>query len=340
MLYGLAVSARNAAYESKLVKSTSFNLPVISVGNLSIGGTGKTPMVEWLIEKISPFLTVAVLSRGYSRKTKGYRKVTGRENAKAVGDESLQLKRKYPSVAVAVSESRTLGLASLLMDHPGTQLVLLDDAFQHRSIQPGLNILMTEFRYPYFEDHLMPIGRLREWRSASARADILIVSKCPAELSEKDAYKFKLNASEITTDNIYFTIITYSHCYSMNDYNRVLNTDIYDALLLVNAIGRPEYLSEYFDNKVDKIYNYDFGDHHQYTHKDVQNIINSFRRIPILKKAMVTTEKDIVKLMEYRLEFENNNIEIFIQQVGQQFLFEQEDEFEKRIKEFLLNFKR
>ena len=340
MFYGLVISFRNAAYESNLVKSTSFSLPVISVGNLSVGGTGKTPMTEWFIEKLSPFLKVSVLSRGYSRKTKGYKKVTGRESAIEAGDESLQIKRKYPSVGVSVSESRTLGLASLLMDYPATQVVLLDDAFQHRSIKPGLNLLLTEYRHPYFEDYLMPMGRLREWRSASARADILVISKCPCDLGEDDAHTFKSRIGEIAMENIFFSKINYRHCYSMYNYNRQLNGANYDALLLVNAIGRPEYLSEYFEDQVEKIYTYEFGDHHQYVPKDIENIINSFQRIPMTRKALVTTEKDIVKLMAYRSEFEKSKIEIFIQQVGHQFLFNEEEKFEKRIKDFLLNFKR
>jgi len=315
-------------------------LPVISVGNLSIGGTGKTPMIEWLIERFAKHLDLAILSRGYKRKTKGYRKVNGNEKASEVGDESLQLKRKYPFAAVAVSESRTLGLSSLLMDYPSTQVVLLDDAFQHRSIRPGLNILLTEYKNPFFHDYIMPVGTLREWRSASSRANIVIVTKCPESISEEEVKNFKAELNTFSNEDIFFSTITYRRCYSFLDYQRVLNLQDKDALLIVTALASPAYLSEYLENKVRKIYSYEFSDHYHYTERDVENIINSYNRIPYERKALVTTEKDIVKLLDHRSLIEEEGIEIFIQRIGVNILFGQSTLLEARIKDFLLNFRR
>jgi tetraacyldisaccharide 4'-kinase len=340
LIYGLAISVRNALYESKLLKSTSFNIPVISIGNLNVGGTGKTPTVEWLLEKLGTYLNVAVLSRGYGRNSKGYRKVIGNESAKVAGDESLQIKRKYPFVAVAVSESRTIGLTSLLTDYPETQVVLLDDAFQHRSILPGLSFLLTEYSNPYYQDQILPAGTLREWRSAASRGDYLIVTKCPENLTLDLAELMKEKFDAFPPERIFFQSIKYPLCYSMHDYQKQLYYNDYDAILVVTAIATPEYLQNYVDERVENIYTYDFSDHHYYTSSDLENVINSYNRIPFERKAVVTTEKDIVKLLDHRNKLDSSGMEIFIQRMSTQILFNQEILLEKIIKEFLLNFRR
>ena len=340
LVYGLVISLRNALYESSLLRATSFDLPVISVGNIKIGGTGKTPMVEWLVQVLAPYLDVAVLSRGFSRKTKGYRFVNSGDNSRTVGDEALQIKRKFPSVSVAVSESRTLGLSSLLMDRPSTQVVLLDDAFQHRSIKPGLNIVLTEYFNPYFEDYLVPMGKLREWRSAISRGNFLLVSKCSDHLQLTEAEEFKSKVSEISGENIYFSAMDYGPCYSMSDAHIQYRADLSGAVQIVSGIAEPSYLKDHFKDKVDKVYAYDFPDHHQYNERDVRNIINSFQRIPYEHKALITTEKDIVKLINYRRIFETEGVKVFVQRVGVEILLNQQVELETRIRDFLMNFAR
>ena len=186
LLYGLGIALRNIFYRFGLLKSVEFSVPVISVGNLSVGGTGKTPHIEYLVWSLKPFLQIATLSRGYGRKTKGYREVRFYDKARDVGDEPLQFKRRFRDLIVAVSESRTFGIIQLLNEYPQLQTILLDDAFQHRSVDPGLNILLTEYDKPYTRDFMMPSGRLREFKSAANRADIIIVTKCPKEFSEDD----------------------------------------------------------------------------------------------------------------------------------------------------------
>lgn len=338
MIYGLIVSLRNALYDSSLLRSTSFDLPVISVGNIKVGGTGKTPTVEWLIQMLAPYLNVAVLSRGFSRKTNGYHFVDVTDNTYTVGDEALQIKRKFPSIAVAVCESRTLGVSSLLMDRPRTEVVLLDDAFQHRSIAPSLSIVMTEYYNPYYKDYLMPMGKLREWRSAIQRANYLIVSKCPTDLTISEANSFKKSVEEIKNENIYFAHISYGPCYSMFDYHRQLHLDSETAVQIISGIAEPEYLKDYYRDRAARVYSYDFPDHHPYESSDVVNIISSFSRIPYEKKALITTEKDVVKLINHIELFKKENIELFIQRIGIHILFGQQQEIERKIKGLLLNF--
>lgn len=338
MIYGLLVSLRNALYDSNILRSTSFDLPVISVGNIKVGGTGKTPTVEWLIQMLAPYLKVAVLSRGFSRKTTGYHLVKSTDNTYVVGDEALQIKRKFPSISVAVCESRTLGVSSLIMDQPDTQVILLDDAFQHRSIAPSLNIVLTEYHNPYFKDFLMPMGKLREWRSAVQRADYLIVSKCPTDLTLEEATLFKKKIGDVKPENIFFSRIDYGPCYSMLGYHRQLQLDEDMAVQIISGIAEPEYLKDRFRGKVAKVYSYDFPDHHPYESSDIQNIISSFKRIPYKKKALITTEKDVVKLVNHIDLFKSAEVEVLIQRIGIKILFDEQTVIETRIKDFLLNF--
>jgi len=182
-LYGLGVSIRNGLYSVGLLRGVTFGLPVISVGNLSVGGTGKTPHTEYLIRLLREYIKIAVLSRGYGRKSSGYLEVSPQYEATITGDEPLQYKRKFPDTRVAVAESRSLAIPLVLRSYPDTQLVILDDGFQHREVTPGLNLLLTEYNHLYTDDFLLPVGRLREWRQAAIRADMIIVTKCPPNLS-------------------------------------------------------------------------------------------------------------------------------------------------------------
>ena len=338
LVYGFLISLRNALYDSGFLRSTSFDLPVISVGNLKVGGTGKTPTVEWLIIMLAPYVDVAVLSRGFSRKSKGYRLVNASDIALEVGDEALQIKRKFPSISVAVSESRTLGISSLLMKRPSIQVVLLDDAFQHRSIDPSLSIVLTEYYNPYYHDYIIPMGKLREWRSAIDRADYLIVSKCPKNLTREQAESFKTKVKGVPSEKIYFAHIDYGPCYSIEGMHRQLQTHDQMAVQVISGIAEPEYLKDHFRVRVDRVYSYDFPDHHPYQESDVKNIISSFSRIPYQEKALVTTEKDIVKLIQYIDIFKAANIELYVQRIGVKILFDQQQKIEEELKKFLLDF--
>ena len=228
LLYGIGVSLRNFFYKNGILKGVEFDLPLISVGNLSIGGAGKTPHIEYLIRLLKDYLNVATISRGYKRKTKGFLIVKPNYNANAVGDEPLQFARKFQDVLVTVSESRTFAVPQILMEQPDNQVILLDDAFQHLSIKPGLNILLTEFSYPFTKDYLLPSGRLREWRSAYRRANIIIVSKCPSQITEAEKNALIEDIEPLARQRVYFSYYEYDQPYFIlkPDYRFRLSPDI------------------------------------------------------------------------------------------------------------------
>ena len=195
LLYGLVMWTRNRLYDNKVLNAVEFDLPVIAVGNLSVGGTGKTPHVEYLIRLLKDRFHIATLSRGYNRRTKGYLLADENSTASQLGDEPMQFHQKYPDISVCVGEERMLAIPQLLMERPDTQTILLDDAFQHRSVKPGMNIMITDYSRRFTKDHVVPFGRLREGRKGYERANCIIVSKCPPHLSEteKNAIRQEIN---------------------------------------------------------------------------------------------------------------------------------------------------
>ena len=206
ILFGIGVAFKNILYRVGLLKGLRFSIPVINLGNLTVGGAGKTPHTEYLIRLLKEYITVSTLSRGYGRSTKGYLHVHAGNTADQVGDEPLQYKRKFPDITVAVCESRSLGIPKLIQHNPNVQSILLDDAYQHRSVEPALNILLTEHDHRFTHDFLLPVGRLREWRSAYKRADRIIVTKCPHDLSLKLWFNTRINCLLVLVFNISCTI--------------------------------------------------------------------------------------------------------------------------------------
>ncbi|MBP6825343.1 MAG: tetraacyldisaccharide 4'-kinase, partial [Saprospiraceae bacterium] len=236
LLYGIGIGIRNLFYQAGVLRSVHFDLPVISVGNLSVGGAGKSPHIEYLVRWLDRYIGIAVLSRGYGRKTMGYRQVTVIDNAEQVGDEPLQIKRKFADVPVSVSESRALGVPELVKRYPETQCVLLDDAFQHLAVTPGLNILLTEYSRPFTRDWLLPAGRLREWRHGYRRADIIIVTKCPAELTARQRYELLIEIDPFPRQRVYFSRYRYGALYEIFRPDTLRPLDLDTHVLLVSAI--------------------------------------------------------------------------------------------------------
>lgn len=338
-LYGLGVGLRNQFYSWNLLKGVEFNLPVISVGNLSVGGAGKTPHIEYLVRLLKEYLEVATLSRGYKRKTKGYLMVHPKMNAEQVGDEPLQFKRKFQDVTVAVSESRALGIPLLVSDKPETQVVLLDDAFQHRSVKPGLNIMLTEFSHPFTRDYLLPSGRLREWRSAYQRADVIVVSKCPREVSEAEKVAMIEEIKPLEHQQIYFSYYDYAKPYYIFDprYVAQLAPDV--DVLLICAIARTEYLSSYLDSQANHVSVLEYEDHHFFTKYDVARLKEHFDRMESSKKIIITTEKDAMRLEMHYPYIKENKMPIFAIPVEVKFHFEEGPKFNHQVKQYLLDFK-
>ncbi|GAB5551999.1 MAG: tetraacyldisaccharide 4'-kinase [Saprospiraceae bacterium] len=339
LLYGLGVGLRNQFYRWNLLKGVEFDLPVISVGNLSVGGAGKTPHIEYLVRLLKSYLEVATLSRGYKRKTKGYLVVKPQMNAEQVGDEPLQFKRKYPDIQVAVSESRALGIPMLVSDHPEVQVVLLDDAFQHRAVKPGMNIMLTEFSHPFTKDYLLPSGRLREWRSAYQRADTIIVSKCPPEVTPEQRAEFLRDIQPLPSQKIYFSYYDYAQPYFIfnSQYGVQLSPDL--DVLLICAIARTEYLTDYLTSKVNNVSVMEFEDHHFFTKYDVAQLKENFERLESKKKVIITTEKDAMRLELHHPYIRQNQMPIFAIPVQVRFHFDEGPQFEADVKQFLLDFK-
>jgi len=339
LLYGLGVSLRNGFYRTGLLKSIEFNLPTISVGNLSVGGAGKTPHIEYLIRLLKDYINVATLSRGYRRKTKGFLVVQPANSAEQVGDEPLQFKRKFPDILVTVSESRTLAIPEMLKYQPDVEVVLLDDAFQHLSIQPGLNILLTEYYLPFTQDFLLPAGRLREWRSAYERANIIIVSKCPPTLTEEERSHFYKEINPLPHQELFFSYYDYEPPYYIFNprYRTSLEPDM--DVLLISAIAGTDYLLEYLEQRVNHVYSLEFEDHHYFTNYDIGQLKANFDRIESNKKIILTTEKDAMRLELHRQYLLDNQMPVFALPVRVKFHLNEGDDFDQRIRDFLLNFK-
>ncbi len=339
ILYGIGITIRNLLYRAKLLNSVSFSVPVIGVGNLAIGGTGKTPHVEYLTHLLNHYISIAILSRGYKRKTSGYLEVLPTHNAEEVGDEPLQYKLKFHDVKVAVSESRVFGIPKLMGTHPDIQVVLLDDAFQHREVKPALNLLLSEYARPYTRDFLLPSGRLREWPAGAARADAIIVSKCPHDLTRADADKMKETLSVAPHQEVFFSRYQYEQPYAMyHPENRIpidQNTDI----LLVTAIARTDYLMDYIAENAGFVKALEYEDHHYYTSRDMQYIKDTFDAIPSKNKIILTTEKDAVRLFLHHDFLQKTDLPIFVLPLRVAFLFDDGPRFDQYIKDFLTQYK-
>ncbi len=339
LLYGLGVGLRNLLYRIGILRSVRFDLPVISVGNLSVGGAGKSPHIEYLVRWLNQFLEVAVLSRGYGRNTSGYRPVTVIDNAEMVGDEPLQFKRKFPEVPIAVSESRALGVPELVKRNPETQCVLLDDAFQHLAVTPGLNILLTEFARPFTRDWLLPSGRLREGRYNYRRADVIVVTKCPPELSLQERQKMILEIDPFPRQQVFFSKYRYGTPYDLlrPDQRRPLDLDT--DVLLMSAIANTDYLLKHLAATVKSAQTLEFEDHHFFKEDELRDMLRRFERLPGRNKIILTTEKDAMRLELHQDFFWKNTLPVFVLPIEVEFCDADEAAFQEAVKQMLLDFK-
>jgi tetraacyldisaccharide 4'-kinase len=292
-LYGLVTRFRNFLYDHGIKKSYSFTPAVISVGNLSVGGTGKTPMIEYLVNLLGDTYSLAILSRGYGRITRGFLMAEMHDDAQTIGDEPFQFYRKYGSkVSIAVCESRVEGINRLMKRKPGVQVVLLDDAFQHRSVRPLFSILLTDYSRPFFDDHLLPAGRLRESRRSALRADVLVVTKCPVisvELQAEFRSKIKLYAGEKT---VLFSGIGYKEPVPM-----IAEGVTNKRVIVVTGIANSRRVVDYVSDHFDLVEHISFDDHHRYSAADVRSV----QKRADSGVSIITTEKDFVKLVSPEL---------------------------------------
>ena len=296
--YGMAVNLRNTLFSIGILKSRSFDVPVIAVGNITVGGSGKTPHVEYLIRLLKDSCRTAVLSRGYKRKSKGFVQATANTTMPEIGDEPFQMKQKYPGVIVAVDKDRCHGIDMLVENDKDIDVILLDDAFQHRYVKPGINILLVDYHRLIIYDRLLPAGRLREPLNGKDRADIVIVTKCPKDLKPME-YRVITKAMNLYPyQRLFFSTIEYGDLQSV--FNETTGAAVLSQLkdrhvLLLTGIASPRQMSHDLEPLIPQLTPLTFSDHHNFTKKDVELINSTFAALPS-PKLIITTEKDVTRL--------------------------------------------
>ena len=330
--YGLAVGFRNTLFEMGVLKSRAFSLPVISVGNITVGGTGKTPHVEYLIELLQGCSKVAVLSRGYKRKSHGFVMADDSTSACDIGDEPFQMKQKYPNVMVAVDKNRVHGIEELTAREKALDVVLLDDAYQHRYVKPGINILLVDYHRLIIYDKLLPAGRMREPLKGKNRAEIVIVTKCPRELKPMEFRVITKAMSLYPYQSLYFTTLEYDklqplfHTGEPQELKGLKKTHI----LLLTGIASPEQMTHDLTPFVKDITPLTFADHHRFKAKDIQLINETFEQLPE-PRCVITTEKDATRLYGIDGLSEEVRKNSYTLPVNIRFMQEQEDTFNQYI---------
>jgi len=333
-IYEAITSFRNYLYDSKNIKSTKFTFPIISIGNLSTGGTGKTPHTDYLIQLLKNKYKTAVLSRGYGRKSVGYKELHANSKAKEVGDEPLFYKWKHPNVKVSVCEDRVYGIVQMAHGEIEDSVYILDDAFQHRSIKPGLSVLLTEYEKLFTQDSILPLGNLREHKKGAERADIIVVSKCPSLLSvvKKNAIISELKPKKY--QHVFFSSMEYKPIYSVFNINLdSLEKDT--TVLMVTGIANPTPMFNKLKPLFKNVYQRTFKDHYNFKLADIESIIRTWENLETENKIIITTEKDATRLFEFKDEFIKKKINIFCLPIEVNFDKNEKLGFDKAIKHYL-----
>ncbi|MCO5949695.1 tetraacyldisaccharide 4'-kinase [Mucilaginibacter flavidus] len=355
LLYGLVVIMRNWFYDAGLFKSYKFTKPIISVGNLEVGGAGKSPMTEYLIRLLKSDYKLATLSRGYGRKTKGYLVAESQESrvknqeekkdsglstqdfrlSQKIGDEPAQFHQKFPDIAVAVCEDRVAGLIKLLLNH---DLILMDDAYQHRAVTPGLSILLfdyTRINQPHF---LLPAGNMREPFSGRWRAQVIIISKCPASITHDEQVELAHKIEPLPYQQLFFTSIAYQGLHDLNGNEADITVDKDTTVFLLTGIANPQPLLQYLSNNTPNIVHHNYPDHHPFTLKNIAKLAAEYAAHPSQKKIIITTEKDAQRLEESWLKQGGQNDEklpVFVMPIQVEFLNNSGSQFDKIVLDYV-----
>ena len=325
--YGLVVFFRNMLFDYGIFSSKEYSAPIISVGNLCAGGSGKSPLVEYILRLIKNHNKIAVLSRGYGRDTRGFQWVTEKSIVKDVGDEPLQIARKFPKVNVAVSENRNNGIEEII--HKECDLILLDDAFQHRWVKPDLNILLTSYKNLFTNDNLLPYGNLRESKKNFKRADIIVVTKSPYPMLPLDEFRLREQISPMFHQKLCYSYIEYRN--PVNLFSKLKVSIEGKKIVLITAIASADLLKDYIKTKAQVEEHFEFRDHYNFKKKDVQKIIDYYNKIDSQEKLILTTEKDATRLANY----ENYFIGVPIAYLPIEFKFQGKTNFNKLILKYV-----
>lgn len=327
VLYGEVTSARNKMYDKGMLKSTSFDTPTIVVGNLSVGGTGKSPQIEYLIRLLKNTYKVAVLSRGYKRTSKGFIVADHNASAESIGDEPMQFHTKFNEVTVAVDADRVNGITQLKKLY-NPEVILLDDAYQHRKVEGGFNILLTPYDNLYVDDTMLPTGELREKVNGASRAQIIIVTKCPETLSEEEQYTITCKLKPELYQTVFFSKIAYNDAViSKKDEIAIDNLKDY-KVLLVTGIAKTKPLTDFLAKQSVVIEHLKFKDHYHFSDKDYNTIFSSFANLKGDKKLILTTEKDYVRAFANRSEI------VYYLPIKTSFI-EHQDSFDTLVKKYV-----
>ncbi len=338
-IYKMATGVRNKLFDWKVLPSEEFDIPVISVGNLTVGGTGKTPHTEYLINLLKDKYKVALLSRGYKRKSKGFQLATLNSSAKEIGDEPYQIKTKFPDIYIAVDADRRNGIHNLCEKDASkdVEVVLLDDAFQHRYVTPGINIVLMDYNRPIYEDAMMPTGMLRESASSLHRAHAIIVTKCPEDIKPIDFRVVSKNLNLRPYQRLYFTAFSYGDMRAFNapHETKALSTlSTQTHILLITGIASAAPLVKKLREHTEHITHMEYGDHHNFSRAELHEISKTYAAIEAVDKIIITTEKDAARLSAYPLdEVIANNL--YVLPIEVEFLQDQQQSFNNYITDYV-----
>lgn len=308
IIYAIVTSVRNYFFDVGIFKQTTFKKPIIAVGNLSVGGTGKTPQIEYIIKLLKRKHKIGVLSRGYGRKTKGFLQVDATKTAVEVGDEPLQFSIKFTDISVAVDEDRVNGIQQFT----NSEIILLDDAFQHRKVKAGFYVLLTKYNELFSNDFVLPTGNLRERRIGVKRADVVVVTKCPTTIDAQEQQDLKQLIRRYFNGQIFFSSIAYAEFLMSNNNSKIKTSELSNyEVLLVTGIANPKPLEKYLSSLNCNFKHVNFPDHHQFSVKEIASLKSDFEALKSDNKIILTTEKDFVRLSDeienlYYLEIETN----------------------------------
>ncbi|AYL98957.1 tetraacyldisaccharide 4'-kinase [Mucilaginibacter celer] len=332
LLYGLVVLIRNRFYDKGIFKSTGFDMPIIVVGNLDVGGAGKSPMTEYLIRLLKSSHKIATLSRGYGRSTKGFLMASTQSKASDIGDEPAQFKHKFPNVDVAVCEKRVNGVEQLKDNH---EVIILDDAYQHRALKPGLSILLFDYSRVNEPHWLLPAGNLREPFAGRKRADAIIISKCPSALTDLEQGRVIKRIRPYPHQSLFFTSITYLPLQNMA--GQIINETIDDAttVFLLTGIANPAPLLAHLKKQTRHIIHHNYPDHHRFSLKNISKLADEFAACPAQKKVIITTEKDAQRLGEQDLLAEVKKLPVWVLPIGISFLNKGQQQFDGLIQNYV-----
>ena len=335
LIYGAVVWLRNWLFDKNILKAAEFNFPIICIGNIAVGGTGKTPMVEYLVRLLQNDLNTATLSRGYKRKTKGFAIADETTTALEIGDEPMQFHIKFPNVTVAVGEERLVAIPQLLQAKPNTNVIILDDAFQHRQVKAGLNIVLTAYNNLFTRDLMLPSGDLRDVKASMKRADVIIVTKCKPDLSAEEKNTILKEIRPLPKQTVFFTAIQYTKPYHLFTRQQAVITRETN-ILLICGIANPRPLKDFLVSNFNSYDMLRYPDHHIFNSDDLADIKKHFSKIQLQDKIILTTEKDAVRLIKF--EEDLKDFPVYVLPIEHSFMFDEAARFNSGVIHFISQF--